>query len=179
MKREDLLGIKVAVGDKSAEVQERLFELGFKWLFDGTVIQYTDYKYIYVDWAGDILKTNDDKFFQQKDGYREVPLEFVLGVELPECDFKPFDKVLVRNGEDDLWRPAFFSRVVYGDKPYSTIVMGKYAMCIAWDGNEDLVFTKNNGGQEMISKEMFKCSLLDTKVATNGKSAKSKRYFSL
>lgn len=143
MKREDLLSIKVAVEGKSAEVQEALFRVGFKWINGVTTVIDTEFKYIYVDSNGYIMRSNDHDFFKSKNGYREVPLGFVLGEHLPECDFKPFDKVLVRNSDNDIWRPAFFSRVIYGDKPYTTIGnVGKYTMCVAYEGNEELVFTR-------------------------------------
>ena len=61
-----------------------------------------------------------------------------------KCQFKPFEKVLVRNNESLKWRCAFYSYF----EPYSTYPHvtsnGDYAMCIPFKGNEHLVGTTNN-----------------------------------
>ena len=59
-------------------------------------------------------------------------------------DFKPFDKVLVRDSESDKWRCAFYSHFEpNGIYHYGTII-GMYAMCIPFEGNEHLVGTTKN-----------------------------------
>ena len=68
-----------------------------------------------------------------------------------ECEeqppFKPFDKVLVRNGDNDKWLPAFFIRDI---EEYAArfnalpIHFGKarfFTSCIPFEGNEHLAFT--------------------------------------
>ena len=58
--------------------------------------------------------------------------------------FKPFDKVLVRDSESDKWRCAFYSHFEpNGIYHYGTII-GMYAMCIPFEGNEHLVGTTKN-----------------------------------
>lgn len=58
--------------------------------------------------------------------------------------FKPFDKVLVRDNESLKWKCAFYSHF----EPYSiyhhVTSNGAYAMCIPFEGNEYLVGTTNN-----------------------------------
>ena len=58
--------------------------------------------------------------------------------------FKPFEKVLVRDSESLKWKCAFYSYF----EPYSTYPHvtsnGAYAMCIPFEGNEHLVGTTNN-----------------------------------
>nr|DAF23279.1 MAG TPA: hypothetical protein [Caudoviricetes sp.] len=57
------------------------------------------------------------------------------------CQFKPFDKVLVRDGEDMKWYCNFFSS--YNDDidyPYSCID-SSYRDCIPYEGNEHLLGT--------------------------------------
>lgn len=63
-------------------------------------------------------------------------------------DFKPFDKVLVRNEERSKWQPAFFVRdrgeeTIFKYKVLS-IQSGRVAdfhHCIPFEGNEDIAFT--------------------------------------
>lgn len=58
--------------------------------------------------------------------------------------FKPFEKVLVRDAESDKWRCAFYSHFEpNGIYHYGTII-GMYAMCIPFEGNEHLVGTTKN-----------------------------------
>lgn len=61
-----------------------------------------------------------------------------------ECQFKPFDKVLVRDTESDKWECTFYSH--FDSKrsyPHST-TSGMYVMCIPFEGNEHLVGTTKN-----------------------------------
>ena len=61
-----------------------------------------------------------------------------------EPQFKPFEKVLVRDSESDKWRCAFYSHFEpNGIYHYGTII-GMYAMCIPFEGNEHLVGTTKN-----------------------------------
>lgn len=71
---------------------------------------------------------------------------FVLEkVERPVRQFKPFDKVLVRDTDDDKWVPAFFG---YQDKSsenyqYKTAGGMGYKNCIPYEGNEHLCGTSD------------------------------------
>ena len=58
--------------------------------------------------------------------------------------FKPFEKVLVRDSELDEWRCTFYSH--FNSKGiYHHITVGSvYAMCIPFEGNEHLVGTTQN-----------------------------------
>lgn len=63
-------------------------------------------------------------------------------------DFKPFDKVLVRNGERSKWQPAFFVRnlgeeVIFRFKvlPIQSGRVVAVSHCIPFDGNENIAFT--------------------------------------
>lgn len=62
-----------------------------------------------------------------------------------EYQFKPFEKVLVRDNESLKWKCTFYSYFepdsVY---PHVTTSNGVYAMCIPFEGNEHLVGTTNN-----------------------------------
>lgn len=62
-----------------------------------------------------------------------------------KSQFKPFEKVLVRNNESLKWKCAFYSYFEpYSTYPYVTISNGAYAICIPFEGNEHLVDTTKN-----------------------------------
>lgn len=57
-----------------------------------------------------------------------------------EHQFKPFEKVLVRDTYDDMWRASFFSHIKEDDGRYvTTCFTWKY--CIPYEGNESLIGT--------------------------------------
>lgn len=59
--------------------------------------------------------------------------------------FKPYDKVLARDHDDEKWHCTFFSH--YNDDcsrfPFYCII-GYYKKCIPYEGNENLVGTDKN-----------------------------------
>lgn len=64
-------------------------------------------------------------------------------VDLKEYPFKPFEKVLVRDYDNDTWRASFFS--------HTRETLGRYAttglvwkQCIPYEGNEHLLGTKDS-----------------------------------
>lgn len=60
------------------------------------------------------------------------------------CSFKPFDKVLVRDYEGDLWKPALFSHYKE-DNEYPFVTMFRcFKQCIPYGGNEDVCLTTKN-----------------------------------
>lgn len=62
-----------------------------------------------------------------------------------ESQFKPFDKVLVRDKESVKWKCAFYSHFEPSSAyPHVTASSGTYAMCIPFEGNEHLVGTSDN-----------------------------------
>lgn len=58
-----------------------------------------------------------------------------------KCEFKPFDRVLVRNGATLPWKAEFFSSYDPNNGfPYSCIG-NRYIYCISYEGNEHLINT--------------------------------------
>lgn len=70
----------------------------------------------------------------------------------PECSFKPFDKVLVRDAEGLEWYANYFSHYREYDQGYPYACMGAYyCYCIPYEGNEHLLGTTDpytEGGSE-------------------------------
>lgn len=62
----------------------------------------------------------------------------------PKHQFKPFDKVLVRESCDDIWRIELFSHITNEKNYYKYACLSDiYAYCIPYEGNEDLLNTTN------------------------------------
>ena len=61
-----------------------------------------------------------------------------------KSQFKPFEKVLVRDSEADKWRCAFYSHFEPNGIYHYVTIGSMYAMCIHFEGNEHLVGTTKN-----------------------------------
>lgn len=59
-----------------------------------------------------------------------------------KCKFKPFDKVLVRDSYDDMWRACFFSHIREDGRYVTTCFTWKF--CIPYEGNERLLGTTDD-----------------------------------
>lgn len=54
-------------------------------------------------------------------------------------EFKPFDRVLVRNSPREEWRATFYSRFKKGAKRPHVCAENFYVYCIPYEGNENLL----------------------------------------
>lgn len=70
---------------------------------------------------------------------------------MSKCSFKPFDKVLVRDGKEYEWLPALFVRdrgeganYRYKVLPLRSGKSSEYSCCIPYEGNENLIFTDHD-----------------------------------
>lgn len=74
-------------------------------------------------------------------------LKKVFGIEeKPECPFKPFDKVLARNENSQVWTITFFDKydsINNSFYPFYTL-NGTFKQCIPYEGNEHLKDTTNS-----------------------------------
>lgn len=62
-----------------------------------------------------------------------------------EHEFNPFDKVLVRDSEDDNWDIEFFQEISGEDIDYKYICLSDgWNFCIPYEGNEELLGTSNS-----------------------------------
>ena len=64
----------------------------------------------------------------------------------PKCEFKPFDKVLVRDGKDEIWEPSFFFRYLsqFNGYNYQTVGGEWRVYCVPYIGNESLLGTNKD-----------------------------------
>lgn len=65
----------------------------------------------------------------------------IVGLK-PKCEFKPFDKVLVRDSASDKWRANLFGYI--GKDGYYYCVYANWIFCIPYEGNESLLGTTND-----------------------------------
>lgn len=69
----------------------------------------------------------------------------IVELPKPQHEFKPFDRVLVRDSEGTIWKCAFFSHMqgtLYSCSEYV------WNQCIPYEGNEHLVGTTKNTEEE-------------------------------
>lgn len=90
-----------------------------------------------------------EKYFGDKYNPETLQVEPVK----PECPFKAFDKVLVRNNDQHIWKAALFSHynTSRDDHNYVIIPSFAYNWCIPYEGNEHLLGTTEpytEGGKE-------------------------------
>lgn len=97
-----------------------------------------------VGMVGNVLAVSSDgiqiSFASSRNGRWYFPYFVLEKVEKPECEFKPFDRVLVRDGAGYVWRPDIFSMYRDGSFPYYCM-SHRYAYCIHYEGNEHLAGT--------------------------------------
>lgn len=103
------------------------------------------------------LFTSDGKYFG---GYSDAECilfpsrdqrdwnKFIVPDQVPDQEtkhqFKPFDKVLVRDSDNSKWHCDFFMKINH-DAPskFNCLVCGDWKQCIPYEGNEHLLETTN------------------------------------
>lgn len=105
----------------------------------------------------DFVKASDeqrDKFISDMEkffGGKYNPDTMQVEPMKPECQFKPFDKVLVRNYKDAKWNVNFFSYYEDGAEYKYHCLISSYRYCIHYEGNEHFLNTTKpytEGGSE-------------------------------
>lgn len=82
-----------------------------------------------------------EKYYGGKYNPETLQVESVKVIE-PKCSFKPFDKVLVRDDEEDVWKADYFSHYEEDDKIAPYVCVGSYyKLCIPYEGSEHLLGT--------------------------------------
>lgn len=82
-----------------------------------------------------------EKHYGGKYNPETLQVEPVKVVE-PKHSFKPFDKVLVRDAKDEVWKADYFSHYEEGDKIAPYVCVGSYfRQCIPYEDSEHLLGT--------------------------------------
>ena len=94
--------------------------------------------------ANDILKAKLITFIEQYYNGKYNPDTLQVEPVKPECPFKPFDKVLVRDNNEQEWKINFFSHY-NKDVCYKYYCLKScYNQCIPYEGNEHLLGTTDS-----------------------------------
>lgn len=99
----------------------------------------------------ELREATEDEAITFKEAYNQWVEEEKKAMKAKEqSPFKPFDKVLVRDGEKFKWLPAFFVRLRgEGFERRCNVLMllngtiENFADCIPFEGNEHLAFTSD------------------------------------
>jgi len=133
--------------DVSAAIQRHAFRLGYKWQYGGKKTQYEYCPVLCFEADGRILKNENIGGFN-KWSNTEISITDFLALkpedvkEKPVPEFKPFDKVLVRDSDDDEWWCDIFCRYDVDDSPCRfQCLVSCWKQCIPYEGNEHLLGT--------------------------------------
>lgn len=92
MEREEAINFlretKICVGDKSKEVQEKLYELGFSTIYGKRVICCEE-QFIYVN-GRKIISFDSDQDGFTEDPRKEITPGEILSISIPENPYRPF-----------------------------------------------------------------------------------------
>lgn len=141
-----LSNTKVYVDGKSEEIQKKLFELGFRWINEEKgVVEFTDKPFLFMNECMLFGHDNDMVYFTRHD-YKEIKADEILSITIDkEYDFKPFDRVLVRDINNADWKVDFFSNIIKDKEGYVFMTISAcWRQCIPFEGNEHLVGTNNS-----------------------------------
>ena len=142
---EDLKNTKIYLSNEEDKVkfQEKVFRLGVKWSDGSNSVckdMFPDTYFAINEFLNLFMGCVNISFISKK--RKQIFLEDVLAIEEPkeECKFKPFDKVLVRDGDGLRWRPRLFAwyNVDYKEDypyPFETTDGCFRSQCIPYDEN--------------------------------------------
>lgn len=142
----DIVTIMPRIGDKliylfKAEDNEKYYGHAF---LDGNIAIVNEDSYCQKDFSTARPSTEEEKqqLFEalaKKGKAWDAEKKEVVYIK-KELQFKPFEKVLVRDSYDDMWRASFFSHIKEDDGRYVTTCL-VWKFCIPYIGNESLVGT--------------------------------------
>ncbi len=131
----------------SEAIQEKAFFLGADgWRSCGKEIDHTDAPYLVIHKNKylSMLSENDVEYFNNQEK-PEISAADFLALKPEDVkdapEFRPFDRVLVRDCDGDEWRCDFFESFS-ADAPYSFQCLNcEWKQCIPYEGNEHLLGT--------------------------------------
>lgn len=145
-KNGDIVTIMPRIGDKliylfKAEDNEKYYGHAF---LDGNIAIVNEDSYCQKDFSTARPSTEEEKqqLFEalaKKGKAWDAEKKEVVDIK-KELQFKPFEKVLVRDSYDDMWRACFFSHIKEDDGRYVTTCF-TWKFCIPYEGNEHLLGT--------------------------------------
>ena len=141
----DLSGFTGKVREVVSEaVQRNAFALGWGWKRDPTPISisHTECPVLYLESDGVILKDDGISNWSHDPNTAITAADFLAIETAKEPEFKPFDRVLTRDGDYDTWACDLFS---HKDDEHPYVCVGAYwEQCIPYEGNEHLIGTTDS-----------------------------------
>lgn len=132
--------------EETAKVQEKLFELGIVWMYDGKNVREDKYL-LFINQKGNICYCSDIDFWM-KDFNRRIEPSEILAIQIkeekPKFDpksLRAFDKVLVKN--DTIWYARFYD--MKGENEYHTTSGEVWKDCIPY--NEETKYLHGNANE--------------------------------
>ena len=142
----DVVTIMPHIGDKliylfKAEDDEKYYGHAF---LDGNIAIVNEDSYCQKDFCTARSSTEEEKqqLFEalaKKGKAWDAEKKQIVDIK-KELQFKPFEKVLVRDSYNDMWRASFFSHITEDDGRYVTTCC-TWKFCIPYIGNESLLGT--------------------------------------
>lgn len=138
----DLSGFTGKVREVVSEaVQKKAFGLCFTWPYGGKDARRVYDPYLYLEQSGKLLGGTLEKFFEDDDNTAITAADFLALKTAKEPEFKAFDKVLVRDDDDEKWNAGIFSDME--DRGYRC-TYSCWNQCIPYEGNEHLIGTTDS-----------------------------------
>jgi hypothetical protein len=133
----------------SEAIQKKAFELGYEWASVGKEVSWLKSPYLFLNEDCDItyLDYEDVCYFEDHSGIEIKAADFLALTQEDEKEpeFKPFDKVLMRDFDDQMWTAHLYSHrddsLTY---IHRSIGEGGYNQCIPYEGNEHLLGTNDS-----------------------------------
>jgi len=141
----DLSGFTGKVREVVSEaVQKKAFELGYAWPLQDTTASWTSDPVLFFESDGNVLRDLDTSDFASDTNTAITAADFLALETAKEPEFKPFDRVLVRDDENEYWEIELFGRKTNdGDYTYNCS-HSCYRHCIPYEGNEHLIGTTDS-----------------------------------
>lgn len=95
-----LSGTKVYVEDKSKEIQEKLFSLGYDWIDKRKQVQYEEKPFLFISKDLLISYSEDVVYFKKESTERELSADKILSIEVTE-PYRPFKT------QEECWEEMF------------------------------------------------------------------------
>lgn len=135
----DLSGFTGKVREVASEaVQKKAFELGYEWIATGkNIMKYPGDLGIIFSAGGEmsrLLSTSENP---------AITADAFLALESAWPEFKPFDKVLVRDAEKKAWCADIYSHLSKDEPGIHICVGGAWPQVIPYEGNEHILGTTN------------------------------------
>jgi len=134
----------------SGAVQRKAFKLGYGWLSGGKSLGLIYVPLLFLDTNGFVTWGSSKAGSWSNCDNTEISAADFLALtpedvqdKQKEPEFKPFDRVLVRDAGDDEWHIDFFERYNDDEDRYRYQCLGScWRYCVHYEGNEHLLGTK-------------------------------------